>query len=155
MLLGPAAPDHIEANAVLSEKGVDEEVHFALRYGEVTSQLHSSIREELPCEFEITTERARVLVHRPFWSPTKVTIASSTAPTAEVEVLEQPLAAVPDGESYYFVNSQGLAFEARAVVQDLAAKRLASAVMPLEETLTIMRTLDAVRERIGLCYPMD
>jgi hypothetical protein len=72
-----------------------------------------------------------------------------------VEVIEQPLPAVSEHASYFFLNSQGLAFEAQAVVRDLQQKRLSSAVISLEETLTIMHTLDAVRQLIGLKYPME
>jgi len=44
-------------------------------------------------------------------------------------------------------------YEAAEVGRCLRAGALESAVMPLDETLTIMRTLDRVRAQIGLRYP--
>jgi hypothetical protein len=41
------------------------------------------------------------------------------------------------------------------VARCLADGRLESAVMPLDETLSVMRTLDEVRRQIGLIYPSE
>ena len=37
----------------------------------------------------------------------------------------------------------------------LRGGRLESDVMPLDETLTVIQTLDAIREQWGLKYPME
>jgi hypothetical protein len=41
------------------------------------------------------------------------------------------------------------------VARCLRERRLESEVMPLDETVEIMRTLDEVRRQIGLTYPGD
>ena len=46
-------------------------------------------------------------------------------------------------------------FEAAEVMSCLRAGRLESRLMPLDETLSILRTLDAIRAQWGLRYPMD
>ena len=47
----------------------------------------------------------------------------------------------------------GYQFEAAEFMNCLRQGRLESAIMPLEETLSIMKTLDAVRAPWGLRYP--
>ena len=47
----------------------------------------------------------------------------------------------------------GLRHQAEEVARCLRDGRVESEVMPLDETLSIMRTLDEVRRQIGLVYP--
>jgi hypothetical protein len=47
----------------------------------------------------------------------------------------------------------GLRHEAAEVMRCVRAGRLESAVLPLDETVAIMATLDEVRRQIGLEYP--
>jgi hypothetical protein len=49
----------------------------------------------------------------------------------------------------------GYQFEAAEVMRCLRAGKLESDLMPLDETLAIMKTLDAIRAQWGLKYPMD
>jgi predicted dehydrogenase len=52
-------------------------------------------------------------------------------------------------------QGNGYNYEAAEVMECLRAGRLESAAMPLDESLQIMRTLDAVRQQVGLRYPME
>ena len=47
----------------------------------------------------------------------------------------------------------GYAYEAAEVMRCLRSGRLESPVMPLDETLSVMRTLDTCRGQWGLVYP--
>jgi len=47
----------------------------------------------------------------------------------------------------------GLRHEAAEVMACLRSGRLESDVLPLDETVAIMRTMDEVRRQIGLTYP--
>ncbi|HCQ03901.1 MAG TPA: dehydrogenase, partial [Candidatus Latescibacteria bacterium] len=49
----------------------------------------------------------------------------------------------------------GYNYEAIEVGRCLRAGKLESGTMPLDETLAVIKTLDTVREEIGLKYPMD
>ena len=49
-------------------------------------------------------------------------------------------------------GGEGLRFEAAEVERCLAAGLTESPLMPLDETLTIMSTLDAIRAGIGMTY---
>ena len=49
----------------------------------------------------------------------------------------------------------GYNYQAEAVGRCLAAEQLECPVMPLEESLSIMRTMDDIRALWGLRYPAD
>jgi predicted dehydrogenase len=50
-------------------------------------------------------------------------------------------------------EGHGLRYQAAEVGRRLRAGETESPVMPLDETLSVMRTLDLIREQIGLVYP--
>lgn len=49
----------------------------------------------------------------------------------------------------------GFIYEADAVALDIAAGRKENTVMPLDETIRVMRLMDEVRKQCGLVYPQD
>ena len=52
-------------------------------------------------------------------------------------------------------DGNGYQFQAQEVMACVARGALSSAVMPLEESVAIMDTMDALRRSWGLRYPMD
>ena len=52
-------------------------------------------------------------------------------------------------------NGEGFQYEIEAVSQCIRAGLTESDVMPLDETLAIMETLDRMRENWGLRYPIE
>jgi hypothetical protein len=53
------------------------------------------------------------------------------------------------------IEGNGLHYQATEVQRCLRAGLLESPIMPLEETSSILKTLDVIREQIGLVYPSD
>ncbi|NEE19253.1 gfo/Idh/MocA family oxidoreductase, partial [Streptomyces sp. SID7499] len=49
----------------------------------------------------------------------------------------------------------GMQYEAVEVARAVRAGECESPLVPLEGSLAVMRTLDAVRDRIGVRYPAD
>lgn len=49
----------------------------------------------------------------------------------------------------------GFIYEANAVAHDIQAGRTENAIMPLDETLLVMSTMDGVRKENGFVYPHD
>jgi len=47
----------------------------------------------------------------------------------------------------------GYQYEAAEFMKCLREKKLESEIMPLDESLTIMKTMDSLREQWGLRYP--
>ncbi|MEY3601155.1 MAG: hypothetical protein RL169_399, partial [Armatimonadota bacterium] len=50
-------------------------------------------------------------------------------------------------------EGEGFQFEAMEIADCLRAGKTESSVMPLNDTLSVMRSLDAVRAQLGLVYP--
>ena len=61
----------------------------------------------------------------------------------------------PDEHLEFPLPGNGYEYEAMEVMNCLREGRLESSVMPLDESLSIMHTLDALRVQWGLRYQME
>ncbi len=65
----------------------------------------------------------------------------------------------PDGnvlETYEsHIDGRGMQFQALAAERYIAAGARDSDILPIDETVAIMGTLDEVRRQIGLVYPSE
>jgi len=64
-------------------------------------------------------------------------------PDAENETVEAP------------VSGNGFNYEAAEVMRCLEAGKAESDIMPLDETISVMRTMDGIRAAWGLRYPNE
>jgi predicted dehydrogenase len=134
-------PREIVSRAWLGATGVDEQAAVILSYSEGRQAVLSfGFRFDSPQEVNIVGETGRIRIHKPWWHPEK---ATWTKADGQEELLTLP------------TESKGFNYEAREVTDCIRAGRLESEDMPLDETLEIMRTLDAVRSPWGLRYPAD
>ncbi len=125
--------------AHLGETGVDEQASVVLEHeGGRLANLSIGIRTATPQEATIIGTEAYIRIHAPWWRPTSMTISR---PGAEDETVEVP------------VSGNGFNYEAAEVMRCLEAGKTESDVMPLDETLSVMRTMDRIREAWGLRYP--
>jgi predicted dehydrogenase len=142
-------PSTMSATAVLSEAGADLNLAVGLGYdsGAVAS-LTSTMTAWSPRTASIATDRGRIDVPAPFHHPTTVTWTSSDtdpdlgAPSAPQDISEE-------------LVGSGLAHEALEVVRCLRAGETESPLVPLDETVALMRLMDEVRDRIGVRYDAD
>lgn len=133
-------PEAITALAHLGQSSVDEHNAITFRYtGGALAQLASAVAVETLHEALIVGERGSVRIPRHFWNPRTMTVT--------IDDIAETV--TPD----YIGN--GYNYEAEEVMTCLRAGRLESAVMPLDETLAIMQTLDAIRAPWGLVYPAE
>lgn len=138
MLLGP--PASITGVAHLGSTGVDEQ--FAVTHGYAGGQvalLSAAIRTSAPHEALILGTEGRIKLHDAWWKPSLLTLT-----TADGDETIEP-EAVGNGYNY----------QAAEVMRCLREGRTESPIMPLDETLSIMRTLDDIRAQWGLRYPAD
>jgi hypothetical protein len=91
-----------------------------------------------PQEATIMGTEAFVRIHAPWWRPESMTISR---PGAEDETVEAQ------------VSGNGFGYEAAEVMRCLEAGKTESDVMPLDETISVMRTMDRIRAAWGLRYP--
>jgi predicted dehydrogenase len=139
MIMGP--PFKITTMAHLGETGVDEQAGIVLGYDQGRiSTLYTSIRVDSPVEATLLGTKGQIRVH-PWWiRPNKLTLSVAGQ---EATTIEMPF----DGNGYQF--------EAAEVMDCLRANRLESDLMPLDETHSILQTMDAIRAQWGLTYPME
>ena len=134
-------PEHVVAEGVVGDTGVDEVVAAVLRHpGGKLSVIKSALRVGMSCTARIAGTDGWIdipaFMHCPEW------ITVTTRP-AGAERIDCP----PGGN--------GLRFEIAEVHRCLAAGLTESPSMPLAETLGLMSVLDSIRAQIGLVYPGD
>jgi len=153
LAFGGQKPSNIQSNSTLHSTGVD--IQFGALIGYKHGQLgivSSSFLGDLPNEVKIIGSKGRVTIHNPMWCATKITI---TLNEKQDEVLEFPMPPAKEGSTFNFTNSIGLQFEARHVMKMLREGKIESDVMSLDESLTIMKTLDTLRNQMGFKYPTE
>jgi len=137
MILG--TPQRVTGMAHLGETGVDEQSAMIFGYaGGQLALLSQAIRTNSPHEALLLGTVGKIRVHSSWWKSTTITLSVDGRPDELIDLPE-----VGNGYNY----------EAAEVGRCLRAGRTESNVMPLDETLAIMRTLDEVRAQWGLRYP--
>jgi predicted dehydrogenase len=139
MILG--APDRIVSLAELGQTGVDEQAAMMLGYpGGQLALLSTGVRTRSPQEAVIMGTEGFIRVPPRWWIPTTLIIDRPNQPPETVEIP-------------YVGN--GYNYEADEVHRCLLAGKTESDVMPLDETLAVMQTMDTIRGQWGLTYPME
>ncbi len=133
-------PERIASLAHLGETGVDEEAGIVFRYeGGRIAVLHTAISVTTGHGAHVMGTGGSIEIAPPFWKAERVVLRTA----AGEERVELPL------------TGNGYNYEAAEVMDCLRAGRTESDAMPLDETLSIMETLDEVRRQWGLTYPME
>jgi predicted dehydrogenase len=134
-------PERVATLADIGETGVDEQAAAILGYGAGRmAVIWTAIRTSTPHETTILGSDGMIRIERPSWRPNRMTV-SRTGQADEVIELTFP--------------GNGYQFEAAEVARLLREGRTESDVMPLDETVAVMRTLDRIRDSWGLKYPME
>jgi predicted dehydrogenase len=138
MVLGQ--PSRILSQCLLGKTGVDEQSTVLLRYGlGQMAVLAAAVRTEIPQDAYIIGTEGRLRVHSPWWQSQKLSLKFGK----REKVLKYPF------------KGNGFSFEAEEVMACLREGRLESDIMPLDESLAIMETMDQIRAQWGLKYPME
>jgi predicted dehydrogenase len=139
MILG--RPTRIMSQAQLGETGVDEQAAMLYGYeGGKLALLSCAVRTNTFHEASIYGTTGRIRLHGQWWHGDTLTLYRAGQPE---ETIKRP------------IEGNGYNYEAAEAMACLRAGKLESDVMPLDETLAIMETLDAVRGQWGLRYPME
>jgi predicted dehydrogenase len=139
MILG--TPTAVNAAGCIGTSGVDEQTSIVLSHGDGShALLYVSLRARRSPDLEILGEQGRIRIEAPIFRPAALTVWDSSGRSRSLE---------------FPIDGSGYGYQLREVASALREDRIESSVMPLDETLAIMRTMDAVRERIGLRYPVE
>ncbi len=134
------APSKITSLAHIGETNVDEQASILLGYdaGQIAN-LFCAIRTE-------TLKEARIIgtngmIHIPeFWQATSATLTRIGKEPIHIEI---PF------------KRNGFEYQVIEVINCLREGKLESDVMPLDESLSIMKTMDTTRSQWGLKYPIS
>jgi len=139
MVFGP--PEQTLATGTIGEYGVDDHDAMLLRHSnQAIANLYVSLKAKASPDFTIYGERGHIYAHPPVFAPSKLTV--SVDGEAD-EVIELP------------ISGNGYHYQVEEIARCMAAGKTQSDVMPLDETLQIMETMDEVRRQLGLRYPME
>jgi dihydrodiol dehydrogenase / D-xylose 1-dehydrogenase (NADP) len=138
MLLG--RPREIRSLCHIGATGVDEQAAMLFGYdGGALAVLSCGVRTNSPHEATIMGTEGRIRMHAPWWSPSKITVSTSSG--------EETIDPARIGNGYNY--------EAVEVGRCLREGLLESPIVTLDETISTMETLDAIRAQWGLTYPME
>ncbi|MDN3296320.1 Gfo/Idh/MocA family oxidoreductase [Streptomyces ficellus] len=139
LLLGE--PDRVQADALLSPEGADLNTGVLLGWESgATALLSCSIVADTPLTASVTGTEGRIEFPRGFFCPEGFVLHRDGREPEEFTVAGR---------------HDSLQHEAAEVMRCLRAGETESPLVPLDGTLAVMRTLDAVRDRIGVRYPAD
>ena len=139
MLFG--RPKEIATTWHKGETGVDEQAAFVFRHaGGALSVMHSSLQAQTSQEAVIAGTEACLRIKRQCWRPQELVL---TRNDDSEELFSLPF------------KGNGFNYEADAFMQLLWAGKHESEVMPLDESIAIMETMDTIRAQWGLRYPME
>ncbi|CAL9428344.1 Gfo/Idh/MocA family protein [Streptomyces sp. enrichment culture] len=142
LLLGE--PADVTATAVLSDEGVDLQTGALLSWQSgALASVHCSIVGGTAVQASVTGSRGRIDVPYGFFHPDRFVLHRDGRDPEEftLDPADGPRAS--------------LKHEAREVMRALRAGETESPLVPLDGTLAVMRTLDAIRDRIGVRYPAE
>lgn len=140
-MFGKPAVEDILAAATFTQTNVDESCAFTFQYpGKRLALGHSTIAANTPVEAWIHGREGTIHLH-PRWHHTdRLTVSKYEGRTEVKRDLHIPY------------EGWGYAFEAAHVMQCLENEMLESDKVPLDFTLNLVETLDAIREKVGLIY---
>ncbi|MEU3843341.1 Gfo/Idh/MocA family oxidoreductase [Streptomyces sp. NPDC028635] len=142
LLLGE--PSDVTARAVLSPEGVDLQTAALLSFDSgALASVHCSIVGGTAVTASVTGSAGRIDIPNGFFHPDRFVLHRDGKEPEE-------FAADPaDGPRTSFRH------EAKEVMRALRAGETESPLVPLDGTLAVMRTLDAIRGRVGVRYPSE
>ena len=134
------APLSVAASARLGETGADTEVATIMAHesGALSTTISAS-RAAGPNTAAIIGTDARLEIARVWYTPTSFRVVSHDGSVLEDYVSD--------------VAGRGMQYQALAAERYLAEGRTDSDVLPIDETVAIMATLDEVRGLVGVRYP--
>ena len=141
MILGP--PDRITSLAHIGETGVDEQAGILFGYETGAMAVsYLTIKAGSPTEATLIGSKGRIQLHAQpgLFRPYKLTLSLEGE---EDRIIDAPF----EGNGYHY--------EAVEVMRCLRTGKTESEIMPLDESLSIIRTLDEIRKQWGLKYPME
>lgn len=137
MVLGE--PETVSGHAHLGPTGADEQASMVLKYQSgALASLNCSLYTDNTDDARILGTAGAIYIDAPFWGATRATLVR---PGHADVVCERP------------IESNGLNYEAAETMRCIQKGLSESPLMPLDESLALMRAMDTLRAQWGLVYP--
>lgn len=139
MILGN--PQSIKSTAVMTDKGVDAQTSMIFTYDNgAQSVLTTTMIEQTPCRAVVAGLHGWLEIDRTFYNPASMRVILNDG-----SVTQYP--------STY--TGHGLREQAESFRQLVQSGKFESEILSWQDTIDIMKTMDTVREQIGLKYPFE
>lgn len=139
MILGN--PIAINSTAVMTDKGVDAQTSMIFSYENgAQSILTTTMIEQTPCRAIVAGLNGWLEIDRTFYNPASMRVILNDG-----SVTQYP--------STY--TGHGLREQAESFKQVVQSGKMQSEILSWQDTIDIMKTMDTVREQIGLKYPFE
>lgn len=151
MALGPCAPLEVQAVANLDPTGkFDTSFAAVLKYPSGLATIQGSFKAPLENTATIVGTKGRIHWQN-HWSPTSFSFISNDGTIQHFDQTTNANFALPVSPEHVFnfKNSQGLAYEAVYIQSALERGLTESEHESLEESITIMKTIDKIAKLIG------
>lgn len=139
MILGN--PASITSSAIMTNKGVDAQTSMIFTYQSgAQSVLTTTMIEQTPCRAVVAGLHGWLEIDRTFYNPASMRVVLN------------------DGTVTQYPNTytgHGLREQAESFKQLVQSGKVQSEILSWQDTIDIMKTMDAVREQIGLKYPFE
>ncbi len=139
MILGN--PASITSSAIMTNKGVDAQTSMIFSYENgAQSVLTTTMIEQTPCRAVVAGLHGWLEIDRTFYNPASMRVVLN------------------DGTVTQYPNTytgHGLREQAESFKQLVESGKVQSEILSWQDTIDIMKTMDAVREQIGLKYPFE
>ena len=151
MILG--TPHTISSTISPGKTGTDDCSSYMFGYdGGKTALLSSGVQLAIPVEADVFGTKGYIKVHEPWLRPRVITLAKPPASGSDSKLIYDGI--LFDKQTVYPpTRGNGYNYEAAEVGQCIRTGRSESTIMPLEETLAIMKILDTIRAQWKLTYP--
>jgi hypothetical protein len=138
LVLG-SQPLRVAALAEYASNGVDEQTGMLLQYSSGgLAVLAGAVRTKTPRFGIILGTKGMIRLHEPFYCSSAVTLA---------------LPGHKDFTQSFPIEGNGYHYEAAAFMASLNYGERENPLMPLDESVAIMRTMDQLRAELGLAFP--
>ena len=133
-------PDSVLASGSLTDTGVDAQVSMVLTSGRAQACLNTTLLAKTPTTATISGTLASLACAGAFYAPGALTLTANDGRRLVREV--DPI-----------TGHLGMSFEAAHAATLIADGATESPLLPLDETISVLRTIDGIRRQVGVRFP--
>tara|TARA_B100001250_G_C19761598_1_gene772730 strand:- start:247 stop:1230 length:984 start_codon:yes stop_codon:yes gene_type:complete len=134
-------PNMITAKSFFTNKGVDEQTSVIFDYSNnAQANLSMTLNNNTPCRAVISGEKGYLEIYGRFYGPTSMKLILNDGTETNYK------------NNY---NGHGLREQAKEFARCKKLNLLESPLMPTQESMNVMKSMDEIRRQIGLKYPND